>query len=131
MTRIAQITLGVDDDRRAAEFWGQALGYQRRPPRYPGDEWIVLAPPPGASGCAIAMDPSESPAQEFPRIHLDLDAGDQDLDLEVDRLVALGAEPVDWPSYPQNPHPAEPEYVVLADPEGNRFCVCGRRRSPG
>ncbi len=128
MTTIKQISLGVHDDHRAGEFWRQALGYVRRPPRYDGDGWIVLEPPPGMAGCAIAMDLSESPVQEFPRIHLDLDAGGRDLDEEVDRLVDLGAQPVNWRHYPEDPHPTEQAYVVLADPEGNRFCVGGRRR---
>ncbi|RNG19007.1 VOC family protein [Streptomyces botrytidirepellens] len=129
MTTIKQVSLGVNDDKRASQFWRQALGYVQRPPRYEGDDWIVLEPPPGASGVAIAMDESESPAEAFPRIHFDLDAGDRDLEDEVDRLVALGARPVDWQHYPETPPPGARPYVVLADPEGNRFCVEGRRRS--
>ncbi|MDR7275122.1 VOC family protein [Catenuloplanes atrovinosus] len=131
MAAFAQISLGVDDPDRAGAFWAQALGYVRRPPRWDGDEWIVIEPPPGERGPAIAMDTSESPAEEFPRIHMDLDAGDRDLDTEVDRLIALGARHVDWPYYPEpgERHPAEPPYVVLADPEGNRFCVAGYRTS--
>ncbi len=127
-TSIGQISLGVQDDKRAGEFWRQALGYVRRPPRYEGDDWIVLEPAPGSSGSALAMDVSESAVEEFPRVHLDLDAGERDLDEEVSRLVGLGAERVDWQHYPENPHPVEKEYVVLVDTEGNRFCVGGRRR---
>jgi hypothetical protein len=37
---------------------------------------------------------------------------------EVQRLLSLGARPVDWDSYPD-----DPDFVVLADPEDNRFCV--------
>ncbi len=37
---------------------------------------------------------------------------------EADRLVALGAERLAWDSYP-----ADPDFVVLADTEGNRFCI--------
>ncbi len=129
MTSIAQISLGVQDDKRAAAFWAPALDYVRRPPRYDGDDWIVLQPRPGSPGSPIAMDVSESAVEEFPRIHLDLDAGDRDLDEEVARLVRLGAQHVDWQHYPRDPHPAEKEYVVLADPEGNRFCVGGQRRT--
>jgi len=129
MAAIAQISLGVNDPERAASFWLQALGYVRRPPRWAGDEWIVIAPPPGTAGAAIAMDVSESRAEEFPRVHLDLDAGEEDLDAEVERLVEIGARRVDWPYYPKpgERHPAEQPYVVLADPEGNRFCVAGQR----
>ncbi|MFF5052688.1 VOC family protein [Micromonospora sp. NPDC000663] len=128
MAMIAQLSLGVSDAERAGAFWAAALGYRRRPPRHPGDEWIVLEPPPGMPGAAIAMDLSESPVEEFPRVHLDLDAGENTLDEEVDRLLALGAQPVDWRHYPTDPLPTEPPYVVLADPEGNRFCVSGRRK---
>ncbi|MEV4489717.1 VOC family protein [Micromonospora coxensis] len=129
MSMIEQISLGVADDRRAGRFWAAALGYVRRPPRYDGDEWIVLEPPPGVPGAAIAMDVSQSPPEEFPRVHLDLDAGDRDLDEEVERLVGLGARRVDWRHYPSEPEPGQRPYVVLADPEGNRFCVSGHRRA--
>lgn len=127
---IEQLSLGVSDAERAARFWAAALDYHRRAPRFDGDEWIVLEPQPGAPGMAIAMDLSESPVQDFPRLHLDLDAGEHSLDEELDRLLALGAQRVDWRHYPTDPHPTEPPYVVLADPEGNRFCVSGRRERP-
>ncbi|WP_320064741.1 VOC family protein [Micromonospora sp. RTGN7] len=127
MATISQISLGVSDCERAGRFWAAALGYERKPPRYPGDDWIVLAPPPGVPGTALAMDLSESPAQDFPRVHLDLTAGGRDLDGEVDRLVALGARRVDWTDYPAEREPGASPYVVLADTEGNRFCVSGRR----
>jgi catechol 2,3-dioxygenase-like lactoylglutathione lyase family enzyme len=42
---------------------------------------------------------------------------------EVERLIALGAERVDWDLYPE-----DPDFVVLADPEGNRFCVVDTSR---
>ncbi|TQJ21169.1 putative enzyme related to lactoylglutathione lyase [Micromonospora sp. A202] len=130
MATIEQLSLGVSDAERAARFWAAALDYRRRAPRFDGDEWIVLEPQPGAPGMAIAMDLSESPVQDFPRLHLDLDAGERSLDEELDRLLALGAKRVDWRHYPTDPHPTEPPYVVLADPEGNRFCVSGRRERP-
>ncbi|MDR6319144.1 VOC family protein [Actinoplanes couchii] len=125
MTVIAQISLGVADAERAGRFWCRALNYVRRAPRYSGDEWIVIEPRPGDPGAPIAMDLSESPIQEQPRIHFDLDAGEVELDVEVQRLVSLGAKHVDWPHYPEPSD--EPPFVVLADTEGNRFCVSGRR----
>ncbi|GIE28359.1 hypothetical protein Ait01nite_014040 [Actinoplanes italicus] len=125
MAVFAQISLGVHDCERAGAFWSRALGYVRRAPRWEGDDWIVIEPPPGVAGPAIAMDLSETEPPEFPRIHFDLQAPDGDLATEVDRLVALGATRVDWPFYPEpgERHPDELPYVVLADPEGNRFCV--------
>ncbi|MGW2386109.1 VOC family protein [Streptomyces sp. NPDC001658] len=131
MTTLKLISLGVTDDERAGEFWRRALGYVRRPPRFEGDDWIVLEPRAGEPGAAIAMDVSQTPVQEFPRVHFDLDAGDRDLDAEVDRLVGLGAQHVDWPHYPEHLSPSARPYVVLADPEGNRFCVEGHRAEGG
>ncbi|SDT00293.1 VOC family protein [Actinoplanes derwentensis] len=129
MASMAQISLGVADAERAGRFWMRALGWVRLPARWAGDDWLVIGPPPGVPGVPIAMDLSGSPIQEQPRIHFDLDAGAVDLDTEVERLVGLGAARVDWPHYPTPDEmgPGEMPFVVLADPEGNRFCVAGRR----
>ena len=51
-----------------------------------------------------------------PRLHLDLYTEDQAS--EVERLLALGASEVRW-----DKRPPDADYVILADPEGNRFCV--------
>jgi catechol 2,3-dioxygenase-like lactoylglutathione lyase family enzyme len=110
---IGTTVLGVNDVARAAAFWQEALGYV---PREDGDDtWIVLVPGSG-EGARLALMLSESPVQEHPRIHLDLYADDQGT--EVQRLLGLGAELVDWDLYPE-----DPDFVVLADPDGNRFCV--------
>ncbi|GGK40113.1 hypothetical protein GCM10010124_36030 [Pilimelia terevasa] len=62
---------------------------------------------------------SDTPVQERPRVHLDLYAGDAaDQAAQVARLIALGAARVDWDAYPPGA-----DFVVLADPDGNRFCV--------
>ncbi|RKE23021.1 glyoxalase/bleomycin resistance protein/dioxygenase superfamily protein [Streptomyces sp. TLI_171] len=113
---MGSVVLGVDDVPRAVAFWTRALGYV---PRGDGDEqWAVLLPPrPG--GVQLALGRSVSPVQEHPRVHLDLYAADAaEQAAEVERLVALGARRVDWDSYPP-----DPDFVVLADPDGNRFCV--------
>ena len=117
MLRIGTTVLGVGDVRRAMDFWTRALGYV---PRDDGDDgdFAVLAPSDGA-GAGLALMRSETPVQPYPRVHLDLYAGDAaDQAREVERLVALGAERVDWDRYD-----ADADYVVLADPDGNRFCV--------
>ena len=117
MLQIGTIVVGVTDVRRAVDFWTHALGYVAR--NEVNDDFVILQPSDGANGCALALDRSESPLQEHPRIHLDLYAGDAaDQAAEVERLIALGAERVDWDLYPE-----APDFVVLADTEGNRFCV--------
>lgn len=104
--------LGVDDVARATEFWCAALGYRRRDE--PDETWAILVPESG-TGAQLALMLSETPVQDRPRIHLDLYASDQAA--EVERLVGLGAERVDWD------YPDDADFVVLADPDGNRFCV--------
>jgi catechol 2,3-dioxygenase-like lactoylglutathione lyase family enzyme len=115
--RIGTTVLGVENVRRAVEFWTEALGYMPRDE--PDDTWAVLIPPDGGTGPRLALGLSETPVQEHPRVHLDLYAGDAaDQAAEVERLIGLGATRVDWDLYP-----AHPDFVVLADPDGNRFCV--------
>ncbi|MFI6454550.1 VOC family protein [Streptosporangium amethystogenes] len=117
MVRIGQVVLGVTDMRRAVGFWTRALDYAPREGES-GDDWTVIAPV-GGDGVPLALDISGTPVRRHPRTHLDLfvpDAAGQAS--EVERLVSLGAERVDWDLYPD-----DPDFVVLADPEGNVFCV--------
>ncbi|MEU9882276.1 VOC family protein [Streptomyces phaeochromogenes] len=121
MLKIGSMVLGVEDVRRAAAFWTEALGYVPR--EEPEDDWVVLVPAQG-TGPQLALGLSETAAQEHPRVHLDLYAGDAaDQAAEVERLVSLGAQRVDWDLYPE-----DPDFVVLADPDGNRFCVIDTSR---
>lgn len=116
MLRVGSVVLGVADVSRAAAFWTEALGYVPRDELE--DDWAVLVPPEG-TGVQLSLGLSETPIQEYPRIHLDLYAGDAaDQAAEVERLVSLGAQHVDWDLYPD-----DADFIVLADPEGNRFCV--------
>jgi len=118
MLSIGTVVVGVEDLHRAIAFWTQALGYKPKREVKADDDFMILVPQEGG-GAHVALDVSSSPVQQYPRIHLDLYAGDAaDQAAEVDRLVALGATCVDWDRYPENP-----DFVVLADSEGNRFCV--------
>lgn len=117
MLSIGSVVLGVSDVGRAAAFWMKALGYVARDGIE--DDWAVLVPPDGAAGPRLSLGLSETPLQEHPRVHLDLYAGDAaDQAAEVRRLLGLGARRVDWDLYPE-----DADFVVLADPDGNRFCV--------
>ncbi len=114
MIRMGSIVLRVDDLERQAEFWEAALGYVRRD-EAANDDFVLLGPKDG-SGPNLALDRVGSKLQIPPRIHLDLYAEDQKA--EVERLLALGATEVHW-----DKRPADADYVILDDPEGNRFCV--------
>ena len=118
MLSIGTTVLTVEDIQRAGDFWRAALGYVNR--GEPSDDWVILDPPgkkhwsePGAS---LALSVTGYPQHYPPRIHLDIYADDQQA--EIERLLTLGAREVDWHDYP-----ADADWVVLEDTEGNRFCV--------
>jgi catechol 2,3-dioxygenase-like lactoylglutathione lyase family enzyme len=114
MLRVGSIVLRVDDLERQAAFWQAALGYE--PCREAeNDDFVLLAPKDG-SGPNLALDRVGSTLQIPPRLHLDLYTEHQAQ--EVERLLALGANEVHW-----DKRPPDADYVILADPEGNRFCV--------
>jgi predicted enzyme related to lactoylglutathione lyase len=110
--RIGSIVVRVDDLQLQAEFWEAALGYVRRDLDH---DFIQLRPRDGV-GPSLSLDQVPSTVQVPPRIHLDLFTENQAG--EVERLKALGATEVHW-----DKRPPDADYVILADPEGNRFCV--------
>jgi catechol 2,3-dioxygenase-like lactoylglutathione lyase family enzyme len=115
MLTIGVTALGVDNLARATTFWTEALGYVVEDTT---DRSASLRPP-GGTGIPLYMHLSDTPVQEHPRVHLDLMAPDLPTrTAEIMRLQKLGATVVDWDSYPP-----DPDFVVLADTEGNRFCV--------
>ena len=113
MITIGSVVLRVDDLERQKAFWTAALDYVPRDGD--GDDFALLRPRSGG-GPNLSLDKWHAPLQIPPRIHLDLYAEDQAA--EVRRLVALGATEVEWPR-----RPSDADFIILADPEGNRFCV--------
>lgn len=113
MLRVGSIVLRVDDLQRQTEFWAAALDYVPR--EDPSDDFRLLRPRDGI-GPNLSLDMVRSTVQVPPRIHLDLYADDRAA--EVERLIGLGASEIHW-----DKRPPDADYVILADPEGNRFCV--------
>ena len=113
MLRIGSIVLRVDDLERQTEFWAAALDYVPRDQS--SDDFVLLRPRDGV-GPSLSLDNVPSKVQIPPRLHLDLFTEDQAG--EVERLKVLGAAEVHW-----DKRPPDADYVILADPEGNRFCV--------
>ena len=120
MLRIGSIVLRVDDLQCQTEFWQAALGYVRRDDGE-SDDFVLLGPSDGP-GPNLSLDRVRSSLQIPPRLHLDLYTEDQVG--EIARLRALGATEVHW-----DKRPPDADYVILADPEGNRFCVVDTARS--
>lgn len=95
-------------------FWQAALGYVPKAPAQDG--WVILTDPTGR-GPNISLDRVEQPPPlgEVSRMHLDLYTDDGAA--EVERLLALGATRYEREARPED------DFVVLVDPDGNRFCV--------
>jgi Glyoxalase-like domain len=121
MIRVGSIVIRVDDIERQAALWEAALHYVRRAG---GDQDFVLLRPRDGGGPNVSLDQVRSTVQVPPRIHLDLYTDDQAG--EITRLLALGATEVHW-----DRRPPDADYVILADPEDNRFCVVDTKRSAG
>jgi catechol 2,3-dioxygenase-like lactoylglutathione lyase family enzyme len=116
MIRVGSIVIRVDNLERQKAFWTAALDYVPRGKERGDDEGFALLRPRNGEGPNVSLDRVRSEVHIPPRIHLDLYTEDQAG--EVERLVGLGATRVHWAK-----QPPDADYVILADPEGNRFCV--------
>ncbi len=118
MLSLGTIVIGADDTQRAVAFWTTALGYE--PTAFEGaSNGFTLLTPPSGEGTKVAIQQADTPPTEHPRIHIDLLVADADeQQAETTRLLELGATAVEWDSYP-----SDADFVVLADTEGNRFCI--------
>jgi predicted enzyme related to lactoylglutathione lyase len=113
MIRTAQWTLDVMDVPRMAQFWSHVMGFEISA----GDDgcatlWAAGEEP----AVTIWLQKVDEPKQGKNRCHPDL-VVDGDVDAEVERLVSLGAARADVGQT------GEEGFVVLADPEGNEFCL--------
>ena len=121
------LDIDAADRHRLAGFWEAALGWRRT---HEGPDEVVLEPPAGSAQDGVAPDllflrvPEASGGRARVgknRLHLDLRPGglsyDGDQSAEVARLESLGARRVDVGQ------PADVSWAVMADPEGNEFCV--------
>jgi predicted enzyme related to lactoylglutathione lyase len=113
MLRVGSVVIRVDDLERQVAFWSAALDSEVR---YGEEGDFALLTPRHGGGPSVSLDRVRSTVQVPPRIHLDLFADDQAA--EVARLIALGAREVHW-----DKRPVDADYVIMEDPEGNRFCV--------
>ncbi|KAA8888346.1 VOC family protein [Nocardia colli] len=114
-TRLACVVFDADRPRFIADFWAELLGWGVTIDR--PEEVDVAAPDPDGAEVALAFLPAARAKHGKNRIHLDLASRSIDHQrVQVDRALSLGARRVD---IGQGAVP----WVVLADPEGNEFCV--------
>ena len=115
--RIENVSVDSTTPAETAQFWAEALGWLVV--EDDDDDEVAIAPPPGSPEAGVLPDllflrvPEDKAVKN--RLHLDLRPADQAA--EVARLEALGATRVDIGQGP------DVTWVVMADPEGNEFCV--------
>ena len=121
MLVVGSVVIRVNDLDAQIKFWTSALDYVVRGPV---DVDFALLHPRAGHGPNVSLDAHPSEYVLPPRIHLDLYADQQNA--EVHRLQTLGAREVYWDRKPTNA-----DYIIMEDPERNRFCVIDASVGPG
>ena len=106
------IVIDCADPETLAEFWAEALGYDKVGPF---DNYYVLAAR-NREHSPVILQRVPEPKSGKARIHFDLRV--PDIEPEAKRLEALGARRIDIGQGD------DPGWIAMADPEGNEFCVC-------
>jgi len=120
--RFTELVIDCHDHRRTGEFWAAVLGYEITDTSDgPDDAYVQLQGPDGWPTILVVRTPDEKVSKN--RLHIDVNATDRDQDAEVERILALGATYADIGQ-------GEQSWVVLADPDGNEFCVLRSRVAP-
>ncbi len=125
-SRVRHITIDCADHYRLAAFWSELTGYQEDPdnPNAPGDPESLIVPPDGGPG--LLFIPVPEPKTVKNRVHVDLQPSDRTRDEEVERVLGLGATLI--ADHRQSDGTG---WAVLADPEGNEFCIERSARERG
>jgi catechol 2,3-dioxygenase-like lactoylglutathione lyase family enzyme len=121
--RFTELSVDSRDPEALAAFWAAVLDY-RVLSREEGA--VEIGPEAGFGGAAptLVFAPVADPTPGKVRLHIDLNPTDRDQDAELERLLGLGAVPADVGQT------GDESWHVLADPEGNQFCLLRRRLSP-
>ena len=122
--RISELVLGCRDPEVLARVWCEVLDYielDREEAIY-----VEIGPREGFGGAqpTIFLIRNDEPKNERARLHIDVNPTDRDQAAELERLRAAGAKLVDVGQ------PADASWHVLADPEGNEFCLLKTRLDP-
>jgi len=114
---LREIIIDCNDPRRVAEFWGALLDWEVQ--QSDGFYWMSESGQPFPDLLLVFLPVPEKKTVKN-RLHLDVSPVGADREQEVARLEGLGARRVDIGQ-------GEQGWIVMADPEGNEFCVLGRR----
>jgi catechol 2,3-dioxygenase-like lactoylglutathione lyase family enzyme len=114
-----ELVVDSRDPEALAAFWADVLGW-RAVPHGDGDYWVAQRAGPVGPGPVLTFVRVPEAKAGKNRLHIDLNPSGCDQAAELDRLLALGARRADVGQ-------GEQSWVVLADPEGNEFCLLERR----
>jgi len=117
-SRFTELVIDCADPGRVADFWARVLDYDVID-RGPKGEVEIGRKVSGSP--TLVFVPVPEPKTVKNRVHIDVNPTSADQDAELERLLALGARRVDVGQTP------EVSWVVLADPEGNEFCLLRRQ----
>ncbi|GGT85415.1 MULTISPECIES: VOC family protein [Streptomyces] len=123
--RISELVIDAEDPDRLAAFWCDVLGYVELAREEDGS--VQIGPPGVGFGGAqptLVFGAGRNPRAGKLPLHFDVNATDRDQDAELARLLALGAVPVDIGQT------GGESWHVLADPEGNEFCLLRAQLKP-
>ena len=123
-SRITELVLDVRDPELLAQFWCEVLGYVE----LERDGTTIEIGPPGVGfggpQPTIILSQTDEPKEGKLRLHIDVNATDREQADELERLIAAGARSVDIGQT------GDESWHVLADPEGNEFCLLRRQVPP-
>ena len=120
--RITELVLDCRNPEVLADFWCRVLGFVVLETEEDGS--VEIGPAGTDPGLTFVFSPSTQPKQTKLRLHFDVNAVDRGQDEELRRLLALGARTADVGQT------GEESWHVLADPEGNEFCLLRRTVKP-
>jgi predicted enzyme related to lactoylglutathione lyase len=118
---IGSIAIDAIDVDRVAAFWASALGWECGKD---GDGDVVVADPARRADFTLLVLAVPEKKTRKNRVHIDLNPTGADQAVELDRLLGLGAVKVDIGQRDRS-------WIVLADPEGNEFCLLAGRGDAG
>ena len=127
VSKFTEVAFDCADPTRLARFWCQVLGYEIR--ENDNGEFISIGSPavpegkkrPGPVPPTLTFTRVPEGKTVKNRLHVDINPADRSQGEEVERLLGLGAR------YADVGQGGEVDWVVLADPEGNEFCVLAGR----
>ncbi len=115
-SRFTELCVDCSDPKTVAEFWRDVLDWELKEEEY---GYYIESADNGTPIIVFVKVPESKTVKN--RLHIDVSPRDREQDEEVERLLALGAQKVDIGQ-------GNPSWVVMADPEGNEFCVLKTRQ---